>query len=811
MKVFLKIYDYLSSHKFAYAITLAIALCLCLTAALQLSYKEDISDFLPLSKQQRTSMDIYQQISGAERIVIIFEGGDTEQKLDAIDSYAALLAETDSTLAKRLTTQIDMQLYFDRLHWTYQNIPYFLTETDYLRLDSLVASQDFVSQGLKNCKRIMQMPLSGFMRQTLADDPLNLFSPIVSTLQDFSPVSGGFTSLDGYMLTADKSLAFAFLETPYGASETKENTILVRLLQDLCVQVEQTTDSGISIRLLGAPVIAVENASRIKKDSILSIVVAIIFILVILIYCFRHDLSSIPLILLTIGFGWLFGMAVMSIVAGQISIIVLGIGSVIIGIAVNYPLHILFHNRYTNSVRQTLQEVLSPLVIGNITTVGAFLALVPLQAVALRDLGIFAAAMLIGTIIFTIVFLPIAMPNKVCTIQENNTDRQANDTKVHHNSNTTFRYLIIIIIAILTLLLWLAGRDITFDADISHINYMTTEQRNDLARLASLNRETTNTIDVYIVEPQRSASSPEQLLIDSSIISIHSAYRWLPSEDKQTKRLKQWDDFWRVHRAQLLSELTRQAHQEGFADEAFLPFSNTIQTSFETQDFSYFRPLAEDMLQGYWIINDSSISLISKLSVKSNQVIPVEQQLQKKLNEHTENIFDIRTLNSSLASQLSDNFNYIGLTCSVLVFLFLLLSFRSWRAAIVAFLPMAISWVWILGIMQLIGLQFNIVNIILATFIFGQGDDYTIFVIEGLIYEHKTGKRMLPQYRRSIILSAIIMLLGIGVLIIARHPAMHSLGAVTLIGMIVVVILANIVPPLLKNLLFSSTTDTKTI
>jgi predicted RND superfamily exporter protein len=107
---------------------------------------------------------------------------------------------------------------------------------------------------------------------------------------------------------------------------------------------------------------------------------------------------------------------------------------------------------------------------------------------------------------------------------------------------------------------------------------------------------------------------------------------------------------------------------------------------------------------------------------------------------------------------------------------------------------MAISWVWILGIMQLIGLQFNIVNIILATFIFGQGDDYTIFVIEGLIYEHKTGKRMLPQYRRSIILSAIIMLLGIGVLIIARHPAMHSLGAVTLIGMIVVVILANIVP-----------------
>ena len=53
--------------------------------------------------------------------------------------------------------------------------------------------------------------------------------------------------------------------------------------------------------------------------------------------------------------------------------------------------------------------MLSPLVVGNITTVGAFLALVPLQAAALRHLGIFAASMLIGTILFCIFVLPHLM------------------------------------------------------------------------------------------------------------------------------------------------------------------------------------------------------------------------------------------------------------------------------------------------------------------------------------------------------------------------------------------------------------------
>ena len=117
---------------------------------------------------------------------------------------------------------------------------------------------------------------------------------------------------------------------------------------------------------------------------------------------------------------------------------------------------------------------------------------------------------------------------------------------------------------------------------------------------------------------------------------------------------------------------------------------------------------------------------------------------------------------------------------------------------------MAISWVWILGIMALFGLKFNVVNIILATFIFGQGDDYTIFMTEGCQYEYAYRRKMLGSYKHSIIISALIMFIGIGALIVAKHPALHSLAEVTIIGMFSVVLMAYLFPPLIfRWLVFS--------
>jgi 1-acyl-sn-glycerol-3-phosphate acyltransferase len=89
----------------------------------------------------------------------------------------------------------------------------------------------------------------------------------------------------------------------------------------------------------------------------------------------------------------------------------------------------------------------------------------------------------------------------------------------------------------------------------------------------------------------------------------------------------------------------------------------------------------------------------------------------------------------------------------------------------------------------------------LATFIFGQGDDYTIFMTEGLMYEFAYNRKMLATYKKSIALSALIMFVGMGMLIFAKHPALRSLAEVTVVGMISVVLMSYIFPSFLFRLL----------
>ena len=173
----------------------------------------------------------------------------------------------------------------------------------------------------------------------------------------------------------------------------------------------------IEIAITGAPVIAVGNATQIKNDSYWAISIAVTLIILLLVFSFRK-VKHLLLIGVAILFGWLFAMGFMAVLRSDVSLIVLGIGSMIIGIAVNYPLHFVLHTDHGGTVREVLKEMISPLLIGNITTVGAFASLIPLDAPALHDLGLFAAFMLVGTIIFVLVFLPHLVKSRVSAGEE---------------------------------------------------------------------------------------------------------------------------------------------------------------------------------------------------------------------------------------------------------------------------------------------------------------------------------------------------------------------------------------------------------
>ncbi|MCL2246534.1 MAG: 1-acyl-sn-glycerol-3-phosphate acyltransferase, partial [Lentimicrobiaceae bacterium] len=159
--------------------------------------------------------------------------------------------------------------------------------------------------------------------------------------------------------------------------------------------------------------------------------------------------------------------------------------------------------------------------------------------------------------------------------------------------------------------------------------------------------------------------------------------------------------------------------------------------------------------------------------------------------------FDAGTIGRGMVNTLSKDFDKVLFICGFVVFVFLLFTLGRIELTLLAFLPLALGWFWILGIMDIFDVRFNIVNIILATFIFGQGDDYTIFMTEGLMYEYTYRRKLLASYKNTIALSSLIMFVGIGSLILAQHPALRSLAEITIIGMGSVVLMAFLLPPII--------------
>ncbi len=799
MNFILHIYDRLSKRSKLLWATFVGFIVLFVTLILNLNYSEDINDFLPLGTSEQEALAVYQSISGAERMYMLFSNPDDEDKtIDAIDYFINSVHDRDSLgWCDDLTAQYDMTTMQEVSDFIYSNIPYFLTKEDYKRMDSLLSQPAYLEAQLSRDKEMLMFPSGGLMTSSITKDPLGLFSPVLEHLQNSNPQIG-FEMYDGYIFTPDMSRAVAMMSSPFGNSETEYNSQMLQILHDAADEMkEEYPEVGVTI--VGGPEIAVGNAARIKKDSIIAILLSVILITLLVTYSIG-SIRNILLIFLSIGWGWLFALAGMSLFSSQVSIIVIGISSVILGIAVNYPLHMIVHLSHTPNVRATLKELLLPLVIGNITTVGAFMTLIPLQSVALKDLGLFASLLLIGTIFFVIFYLPHMLKVKVVE-HKNNKLLEKIASLSPENSK-----LFITVLTIATVVLSVFSFKTEFDSNIANINYMTEDQREGMNYFQNLlSKESTNTTsELYVLSSAESFdealsknSGVEEIidgLVHSGIIKSYSGVRrFLVSKKEQEDRIQMWKDFVLNHHATLTADFSAAASRAGFSDRAFKQFSELVDCSEELtpKEIEFFEPLTSLILsQNIAQIDQTGKSyIVNKLIVESSDIDSVKS--------HFDDSFDVVGMNSALSKNLSDNFNYIGWACSLIVFIFLWFSFGRIELAIIAFIPMAISWIWILGIMAIVGIKFNIVNVILATFIFGQGDDYTIFMTEGCQHEYTFRKPILSSYKNSILQSALIMLVGIGTLIISKHPAMRSLAEVTIVGMVSVVLMSYTFPPLL--------------
>jgi 1-acyl-sn-glycerol-3-phosphate acyltransferase len=528
-------------------------------------------------------------------------------------------------------------------------------------------------------------------------------------------------------------------------------------------------------------------------------------LLVIFLFGFLRKKRAPFLILIPVLFGALFSLSCVYLIQGSISVIAIGAGSVILGIAVNYSLHFLAHLRHTHNVREVIKDLVLPMTIGSTTTVLAFLCLQFVNAGVLRDLGLFAGFSLIGAALSSLVFLPQLVNDDFFGASHHQTwvDKLATH---RFESNRYFVWGILL----LTPVLFYFARQVKFNSDMNSLNFMNAETQRAQDELNRLNKFSLSS--VYIVtegkdledalrHSERIAPVLHHMKQQGVISKVSSVSSFIVSDSLQHVRVNQWNNYWSFDKKALLQQTLQQEGEKlKFSQVIYKNFDSLLNKNYKPATHQDLHSIRTNFFDDYITEKTGSASIVTLAKVDPAKKDILYQTLSPYANVHA---LDKQMLTNMFVKFVNADFNFIVTFTSALVFIALLIAYGRLELTLITFVPMLISWIWILGIMAIAGIEFNIVNVMVSTFIFGLGDDYSIFIMDGLQQEYRTGRDTLPSIKTSIFLSAITTISGLGVLIFAQHPALKSIAAISIIGIVCVFVMSQTIMPFFFRMMIS--------
>jgi len=137
----------------------------------------------------------------------------------------------------------------------------------------------------------------------------------------------------------------------------------------------------------------------------------------------------------------------------------------------------------------------------------------------------------------------------------------------------------------------------------------------------------------------------------------------------------------------------------------------------------------------------------------------------------------------------------------VLVFLIVLADFRSLRDTLVALVPLAAGWVWTLGAMRLLGLSFDVANVVVLPLLLGVGVDAGAHMVHRCreSAEGRGGVADVAEILRgtgaAVVVASTTTIVGFAALMAGDYGAMKSFGLIMTIGMLCCLAASVIVLP----------------
>ncbi len=780
--------------------------------ASKIAIQEDVSKALPQSGDFQQYQDFFKKSALASKMVVAIGVDDS---LDATipitpiaESYFARVDSLDTSLVKNIQFRIETDNAAQELDFFYQNIALFLDTSEQNEIAAQMDSSGIQKTVDRTISKLMS-PEGFALKDYLLKDPMGMQGRVLQKVMSLNE-AGDFLLKDKHLFTEDGKFLLLIISPAFAPSESKNNGELIGKLQQVKQEVLLDYPHA-KIYLYGGPVVAAANAAQIKTDAKLAGGLAVLLILALLFWYYRK--WFIPfLFLLPPFFGLTLGVAALYWFTGEVSVLSLAAGSIVLGIALDYCFHLFTHLNHSRSVVSALVDISGSLILSCFTTVLAFMSLLFVDSQVLSDFGILASMTLIGTLFFVLLVMPHLFAPSSGSSTSNNRDGVLQMFFLFLKRRQSV--VLGLIVTISVFLSFFVGKA-SFEDDLNKINYMSAEllqaeavitnsdERERVIFAVSKGNSFQDALDNNVRLTQV-LDSIQMEGLSNSVISLNHIF---PSSKEAALRASNWNKVY-VDEASVsrIFQFKTASKNVGLKENAFASFYDLLQSEQSASIVYADEFLSQPLFQNFLLYDpNGAVEIINLLNVKASAV----EDVLAGLNKTNALVVDKSQMAESLVTTVSDNFNFILLITTGLVFFTLLLTYGRIELALMTFFPMALSWVWILGICGLFDIKFNFVNVLITTFIFGLGDDFCIFVTDGLLSKYRIGKDKLSSYRSSILLSTATTVIGTGILIFSKHPALHSIALLSVIGMFCISFISLTLQPILFNFAVQQRVDKK--
>ncbi len=723
--------------------------------------RSDLSLFLPASHntEQRLLMDQLRKGPASRLILLGIEGGDSAGRGRVSRELAKRLSA--SGLLEQISNG-DQSLEPDR--WRTLFVYRYL-------LSPRINAERFTADGLHAhlTERLQELasPLSALYSRLLPADPTGELMALERMLHPQHPP----TNSDGIWTSRDGTRALLVAETHTSSFDLDAQQRVVTAITEAFSAA--APDPEYHLLLSGPGVYGVISRQVIRDESTLLSLLAGLFVAVIVFVGYR----SLPLVLysaLPVISGLVAGSCAVILWFGAIHGITLAFGITLLGMTIDYPIHLFSHVARDEPADAGLARIWPTLRLSALTSGAAFAVMMTTDFDGLAQLGLFAATGLAAALLATRWVLP-ALPSLNRKVETaGRCPNPGGNLSVFFQRYKRTGGIALALLSILALLWIWQQRQVLWEDDLAALSPIPSnliEQDRilrrqlgapDVSRLLVLQDSTLEGLlqRTEALQPELEELTAQGIIADAELVT-----RYLPSARTQQQRQAMLPDT-----PELRANLRQAMRDLPFRPGTFEPFVTDLEAA------RTLAPLTLQMLEGTPLYSRVT-SLLRRTGEGWLLLVPLAGVQGDRIDVDGARYFDLRAKTRGfVAGFRGEALNRLSWGLLALIAL-LLITLRSPRRVMRVLLPVALALVIDVALLLALGYRLSIFHLIALLLVAGISMDYSLFV-NRLDNNREEFGRTRHALRICLFSTAAVF----GLLALSELPVLKAIGMTVVMG-----------------------------